>query len=172
MFDTDTAAGRHHHRFSPADIIFLHDDAPPSRQPTSHNVRGAVHWLLKAVAPGASLVLVYVAPALIPSDGWPTADINTGSVQGFCFADERSSLTLELRTLLQATVLPPNCRLHAVIDTVSGVVPIDLPAAAQLRANGLPAWKVRKQGPFLCIAIHRHYRRALKQKATTTKRMS
>lgn len=131
------------HRFAPSDIIFLHDDAPPTRQPTSANVRGAVHWLLKGVAPGASLVLVFAGPALIARDSWPTADINTGSVQGFCFADERSSLTLELRTLLQSTVLPPSCRLHAIIDTVSGVVPIDLPAAAQLRANGMPAWQVR-----------------------------
>ena len=136
------------HRFAPSDIIFLHDDAPRQRQPTSTNVRGAVHWLLKGAAPGASLLLVFAGPALIPSDGWPSADINTGSVQGFCFADERSSLTLELRTLLQSTSMPPDCRLHAVIDTVSGVVPIDLPAAAQLRANGLPVWQVH----FVCVA--------------------
>lgn len=145
-----------HNRFAPSDVIFLHDNAPRTRQPTINNVRGAIHWLLQGVASGASLLLVFAGPALIPSDGWPTADINTGSVQGFCFADERSSLTLELRTLLQSTTLPPDCRLHAIIDTVSGVVPIDLPASAQLRPNGLPAWQVQLVSQHAVFTVEEH----------------
>lgn len=148
---THTAA--HHHflfsynphcivyRFTQSDVVFLHDAAPPARTPTRDHVRGAIHWLLDGAAPGASLLLVFTGPALLPCDVWPTADVNTNSLQGFVFADEKSNLTLELRALLQSTTLPPGCRLHCVIDTVSGVIPVDLDATVEMRGNGLPGWQ-------------------------------
>ncbi len=130
-----------HNRFAKSQLVFLHDAAPPARSPTRAHVRGAIHWLLDGAAPGASLLLVFVGPALLPADTWPTADINTNSLQGFVFADEKSNLTLELRALLQSTTLPPGCRLHCLIDTVSGVVPVDLVATAVVRGNGVPGWQ-------------------------------
>lgn len=126
-----------HADFQPEDVIFLHDElSDPSLQPTTANAAAAIQWLMSS-GPDSSLVFAFVGAALLGCDAWE--EVNTNSLAAYKVMDQKSDLCFQLSTAL-ARPLPPGCRLHCVIDTVSGEPPVDLAHVADARLDMSSCW--------------------------------
>ncbi|WCJ36373.1 metacaspase 1 [Euphorbia peplus] len=129
-------------KFPQSSILMLtEEETDPYRQPTKHNMRMALHWLVQGCKPGDSLVFHF------SGHGSQQRNYSGDEVDGF----DETLYPLDYVTHgkivdgeINATIvrpLPRAVKLHAVIDACHSGSVLDLPFLSRMDKTGKYVWE-------------------------------